>query len=84
MATLDEVLAKVEEGNSVDSSLIALLEGIKKQLDDALAGTTLPPAVQEKVNQIFDGLVADNEKVSAALLANTPETPTDPSADPVV
>lgn len=72
MATLDQVLESVEAGNTVDDSIIALLEVIKRQLDDVLAGVDLPAGVQAKVDKIFTRLEEDNAKVSAAVLANTP------------
>ena len=69
MATLDEVLAKVtQESGSIDS-LIALMEGIKQQLADALSGATLPPEVQAKVDAVFAGVEANINKVVAAIEA---------------
>ena len=73
--TLDEVLVAVTKADEVDDSLIALTAGIKQQLKDALAGTTLPPAVQAKVDAIFTQVEAGKEKVAAAVLANTDSAP---------
>lgn len=72
MNTLDEVLADVtEEGSQIDS-LSVLTAGLKQQLADALSGTTLPPAVQAKVDAVFAGVEQNKGKVIAALNANTP------------
>jgi len=69
MATLDDVLAKVTEESGDIDSLLALMAGIKQQLADALAGVTLPPAVQEKVDAVFAGVEANVNKVVAAIQA---------------
>lgn len=71
MATLDETLAAVQKEGTVDDSIIALLTGIKAQLDAILAGA-LPPDVQTKVDAIFSAATANVDKVSAAVTANTP------------
>ena len=72
MATLDEVLTDVaDEGTQIDS-LSVLVAGMKQQLADALAGTTLPPAVQAKVDAVFAGVEANKQKVVDAINANTP------------
>jgi altronate dehydratase len=66
MATLDEVLADVtDEGTQIDS-LSVLVAGLKQQLADALSGTTLPPAVQAKVDAVFAGDDAINANTPAA------------------
>lgn len=75
MATLDEVLADVtEEGTKLDS-LSTFIAGLKQQIADALAGATLPPAVQAKVDAVFAGVETNKGKVQAALDANVPPTP---------
>jgi len=75
MATLDETLAAVEAETTADDSIIALLEGLKAQLDEALSGATLPPAVQAKVNAVFSTATNNVAKVTAAVAANTPPAP---------
>ena len=75
MATLDQVLADVTAQTSQIASLATLTAGIKQQLADALAGTTIPPAVQAKIDAVFAGLEANNAAVTAAIAANTPPTP---------
>ena len=73
--TLDEVLADVtDEGTQIDS-LVTLVNGIEQQLKDALSGTTLPPAVQAKVDAVFDAVEANKSKVVAAINANTQPAP---------
>ena len=74
MATLDEVLASVTAEDAVDDSIIALLVGIKAQLDAVLAGN-LTAAQQAKVDEIFSKVEASKVKVENAILANTPQAP---------
>lgn len=72
MADLDQVLAEVtDEGTRLDS-IQALIDGIRQQLADALAGTTLPPAVQAKVDAVFAGLTDNKAKIDKALNTGTP------------
>ena len=74
MASLDETLAAVQAESTVDDSIIALLTGIKAQLDAALAGG-LTPEAQAKVDAIFAAAQANSQKVSDAVTANTPAAP---------
>jgi altronate dehydratase len=69
MATLDEVLAKVTEESTADDSIIVLLIGIKQQLADALTGVTLPPAVQAKVDAVFQAASDNVTKINTAINA---------------
>ncbi len=79
MASLDEVLNDVADESTRIDSLGTLIDGIKKQLDDALAGANLPPAVQAKVDGIFAAIEQNKTKVQAAIDRNTtPEPPPPP------
>lgn len=70
MASLDEVLQDVTDESTKLDSLSTLIAGLKQQVADALAGTTLPPAVQAKVDAVFAGAEANKAKIDAALNAN--------------
>lgn len=72
MATLDEVVAKVTEEDTAIDSLIALVQGLKGQLDDVLSGVTLPPGVQAKVDAIFSAVEDNPQRIQDAIDANTP------------
>jgi hypothetical protein len=74
MATLDDIIASVDSEDAVDDSIIALLTGIKAQLDAVLAGG-ITPAQQAKVDAIFAKVEASKAKVAAAVVANTPAEP---------
>jgi hypothetical protein len=71
-ATLDSILAKVTDEETLEDSLIALVGGLKQQLADALSGTTLPAATQAKVDAIFTAVEAQSQKMTDAITANTP------------
>ena len=75
MATLDEVLAEVTDESARLDSIQALIDGIKQQLADALAGTTLPPATQQKIDAVFAGLTGNKAKIDKALNANVEPPP---------
>lgn len=75
MAQIDEVISDVEEETTLEDSIITLLGSIQQQLKDALAGVTIPPAVQAKIDRAFSELEANKAKLTAALVANTPSAP---------
>lgn len=72
MASLDEVLADVTAETTSLDSIATLIAGLKQQVTDALSGTTLPPAVQSKVDAIFTAAETNKQKIAAALAANVP------------
>ena len=76
VATLDQILADVTDESTAIDSIVTLITGLKQQVADALAGTTLPPAVQAKVDAIFTAAESNKAKIAAALAANVPPAPT--------
>lgn len=72
MATLDQVLEDVTAETTQLDSISALIAGLRQQIADALAGVTLPPAVQQKVDAIFAQAETNKAKIATALDANTP------------
>jgi len=78
MATLDQILQDVNDESTKLDSLSTFIAGLKQQIADALAGVTLPPAVQAQVDAIFAGAEANKAKVQAALDANVPPAPATP------
>ncbi len=73
--SLDDVLVKVTAETTDLGSIKELILGLKQQLADALAGTTLPPAVQAKVDAIFNQAEINRQKIADALNSNVPPTP---------
>jgi hypothetical protein len=72
MATIDDVLKDVTDESGRLDSLSALIAGLKQQLADALAGTTLPPEVQTKIDQVFAQAEANKAKIDTALNTGVP------------
>jgi hypothetical protein len=70
--TLEDTLAAVQSEDAGADSLIAYTKSLKQRLDDALAGATLSPATQAKVNAIFELSTATAEKLNSALQAEPP------------
>ncbi len=75
MATLDDVLDDVTNESTQIAGISTLIAGLKQQLADALAGTTLPPATQAKVDAIFAQAEKNKADIATALAANTPAAP---------
>ena len=70
MASLDDTLAAVQAETTSENAIVALLVGIKKQLDAALGGQ-LTPSQQMRVDAIFNQLTANKQTLDAAVKANT-------------
>lgn len=75
-ATLDQIVQDVSDETTLEGSIVTLLNGVEAQLTAALAGTTISPENQAKIDSIFSGLEANKAALSAAITANTPVTPT--------
>ena len=68
MAVLDDLTAQVEANTTVIESAITLLAGLKAALD--AAGTD-----PVKLKALSDALAAEDQKLSDAIVANTPAAP---------
>jgi hypothetical protein len=71
MAMLDALTAAVAAESQVVDSAVVLLQGLKAQLDAAIASGTDPVAIQA----ISDAIGAQTTKLADAVAANTPATP---------
>jgi hypothetical protein len=69
MHTLEDTLALVQAERGDIDSLAALTAGIKKQLDDVLAGV-LTPSQQMRVDAIFDQIQQNKQAVADAVKTN--------------
>lgn len=72
--TMQELLEKVAERDTLDKSVLELLGSVKKKLDDLLSkpNVSIPSDVQDSIDKMFDDLSANNQKVSNALVSSTP------------
>ena len=66
MALVDDVLAEAERGTSIGDSVLALVQ----KLVDQSGGDPI------KLQAIVDSLKFNNDRLEAAVLANTPQEPT--------
>jgi len=80
-ATLDQVLEDVNAEPTQIASLSTLILALKQQVADALAGITLPQAVQLKVNAIFDQTEKNKQLFIDAINATTEPAP-EPAPEP--
>ena len=71
MAALDDLKREVAETKTISASAIALIEGLKAKLDEAIA-TGDPAALQA----LSDELDTQGNALAAAVTANTPASPT--------
>jgi len=72
MANLDDVLSNEADEATQIGVIANIVTNLKQQLADALSGTTLPPAVQAKVDQVFAASTANKAALQA--LSNPPAT----------
>jgi hypothetical protein len=71
MATaIEDLVREVEETRSVTDSAIALIQGLKAQLDAAIAANDM-----SAVRAAVDALDAKQAELAAAITANTPAAP---------
>lgn len=75
MANLDQVLQDVTDESTATLLIAVLIAGLKQQVADALAGTTLPAATQAKVDAIFAAAETNKSKIAAALATNVVTPP---------
>ncbi len=72
MASIDDIAADMTTQTTLLASLASFVQGLKDQIEAALSGATLPPAVQAKVDAVFAQAEANNAAIAAAMVANTP------------
>jgi hypothetical protein len=82
MSNLDDDLAEVTAQGTRLDSINTLIVTLNQRIADALSGTTLPPAVQAKVDAVFAGLQANGAKIDTALNANVPPPAPTPAPTP--
>jgi len=71
---IDALNAKVAALETVEDSAVALLQGLKAQLDAALALGD-PASIVAAVQAVSDKVGADTQKLADAVTANTPAAP---------
>lgn len=81
-AALDALTGEVGQTGTVEESAIALLTGLKTQLDAALAAGT-PQEVIDQLTALSAQLDARQAALSTAISTNTPAAPPLPPDPPV-
>jgi hypothetical protein len=74
MATMAELETQVKANTDAEDSAVLLIQGIAKQLTDALAAGADPARLQALVDQ----LKSHADPLAAAVVANTPVAPPTP------
>jgi hypothetical protein len=74
MASIDDMAAKIAEVNGTANSVAVFVKELEKRIADVLAGTTLPPAIQQKLDTMFDDLTK-GQRTLAQAIDNDPSTP---------
>lgn len=69
MATMEEVVAKVEEETTQVGGLKVFIQGLKDQI---AALPTMTPALQAQIDQVFTTVSANSKAIADAMMANTP------------
>lgn len=76
MATIQEVLAVVQQQTTVDQGIFQLIDGLKGQVAEALSKIgTLTPEQQAAVDLVFTTAQQNVADVAAKMLENTPAAP---------
>lgn len=70
MHTLEETLAVVTGSRTKIDSLVALVDGLRGQVKDAL-GATATPSMQMRIDQVFDAAKSNADAIDKAITDNT-------------
>jgi len=69
MATLDEIVSKVEEEKTLVGGLQTFVQGLKDQI---AALPSMTPAMQAQIDQVFTAVSANSKAIADAMVVNTP------------
>ncbi len=75
MASIQDVQNDVTAETSLIDSVSTLMAGLQQQIKDALAGVTLPPAVQAQIDAVFTTAESNKAAITKAIADNTPVPP---------
>lgn len=68
MASIDDLVGEVAKEKDEIASVKTFVAGIESKLADALAGASLSPANQAKVDQLFVDLQANSSELAGAIV----------------
>lgn len=72
MALFDNLSAKITKLTNAAEGMDAVLQDVKKRLDDLIANGSLNAADTNTLQTLSDALDAESDKIIADTLANTP------------
>lgn len=72
MASLNETLQLIRSNTTILQGLDTLLDGLRDQVAQVLAGTVIPAPVQEKIDAIFAEAQLQGAQLAQVLTENTP------------
>lgn len=81
MSALDDLKAAVQQTQDVEQSAVTLIQGIAKQLNDALANNAAASS-DPVLSQLRDQLNSSAAELAAAITANTEAPAPAPAPDP--
>ena|SRR5882724_9826781 len=67
MATVDDLVTEVAKEKDEIASVKTFIQGLQQQIADALAGVSLPPATQAKVDAVFAQMQANSTDLADAI-----------------
>jgi hypothetical protein len=67
MRTIDETLTAVQDEGTQIAGISTFVKGLQQQVADALAGATIPPDVQTKIDAVFDQATANKQALADAI-----------------
>ena len=71
-ATIDDLVTEVTAQTTQDESVKTMIVGLRTMLNDVLSGTQLPPAAQQKINDVLSLLQANSAALADAIAAGGP------------
>lgn len=71
--TIDDVLAEVERSTTLEGGVETTFAQLQKKIVDATQNAD--PATKAKIQQVFTTFRANNDKLAAAIVANTDAAP---------
>ena len=82
MATIDDLAKDISDETTAIDSVATLVTGLRQQVTDALAGASISPSVQQKLDAVFATAETNKAKLAKALAANVPPASTQGGGGP--
>lgn len=80
MHSFQDAVAEIQQQRTQIAGFGTLLAAQRKQIADLLAGTTVPTAVQQQIDSLFDELQQNDRAIVDAINSGTAAQGVDPTA----